>query len=411
MATNKKRKKASPQPQIGGYKHFMKDLREALAMVPIVDNLSDFSNEEKRFMYGHNLEIRNPVAGNEYITSKELKFFSEKAKKYYREKSVNAGDKFYSIYQLQLVCVYAEVRATNLVKTSGNKMHPEAVKYRELSKKLIRIFFERFLIYYYSLFTKLSNPDQKYYGVKILPALNNESKVKIVFEISGFPAQKRMMKINGYNRTAFQLGKAIESETKPFHWISVDVLSLGNFYTGNKQKLDVFIQSHALSRLSERLDLLDREAINYVLWENTNTALQFGTYKGYLLLPFKVFEVKIGYLVANVIDEKLLFRTFLFITHNSTPEGDRLRQLTGLSKEDITYWHIDRLSTFVNLNEEQYPELIRLFSKAGLGGLRQLKDKEFNIDSMQAANLNGLTEYINRGKQERMIPDQNCIPF
>jgi len=30
----------------------------------------------------------------------------------------------------------------------------------------------------------------------------------------------------------------------------------------------------------------------------------------------------------------------------------------------------------------------------------ELKGKEFNIDSMQTANLDGLTEYINRGNNE-----------
>jgi hypothetical protein len=152
--------------------------------------------------------------------------------------------------------------------------------------------------------------------------------------------------------------------------------------------------------LKERLDLLDQEAINYALWENTNNITEFVTYHGYLLLPFTVFGIKTGYLVANVTDDKLLFRTFLFITHNTSPEGVRLRKLSGLGKEDITYWKIDRLSTFVKFNEEKYPGLTQLFRKAGLETLFELKNKEFTIDSMQAANFDGLIEYINRGQNE-----------
>ena len=147
------------------------------------------------------------------------------------------------------------------------------------------------------------------------------------------------------------------------------------------------------------MDLLNREAINYTLWENTHTISKFENYRSYLLLPFKVFDVKIGYLVANIISEKLLFRTFLFITHRGTPEGDRLKALTGLGKHDISYLCIDRLSTFANLDEEKYPGLIRLFCGAGLENLMRLKDKDFHIDSMQSANLDGLAEYMARGKQ------------
>ena len=44
--------------------------------------------------------------------------------------------------------------------------------------------------------------------------------------------------------------------------------------------------------------------------------------------------------------------------------------------------------------------MFELFCKAGLGKLMELKGKEFNIDSMQTANLDGLTEYINRGNNE-----------
>ncbi len=263
-------------------------------------------------------------------------------------------------------------------------------------------FYMQFLLNYVKMVTSLSSPDQKYYGAYIRPAplCKENLKLELICDIYGFPAQKSMITINGSKRPAFQLAQPLSSAVTPIGWLSVDVSLLLDFYKGNKKALDVFIQSHALTRLKERLDLLDQEAINYALWENTHTISQFVSYHGYLLLPFKVFGVKIGYLVANVAEDKLLFRTFLFITHNSSPEGVRLRKLTGLGKEDITYWKIDRLSTFVKLKEEKYPGLIELFCKAGLGKLMELKNKEFNIDSMQTANLDGLTEYINRGKNE-----------
>lgn len=402
MPKNKKRKKSSPKPEIGGFKHFLIDMYDAMRQINVTGGFSDLSNEFKRTAYDYNIRIWNPTAGNESITSRELKVFSEKTKRFYREKSYQIGDKFLSIYQLQLIHAFTSARLIEIEKQTGDKMHPKVLKFKETKDTYMNVFNTGFLHTYLKMITCFSNPDQKYYSayIRLAPFYKEKPKLEFICDLFGFQARKSMITINGLKRPAFQLAKPIMSGTTPIVWISVDVSLLENYYKGNKKVLDVFIQSHALTRLKERLDLLDQEAINYALWENTHTITQFINYHGYLLFPFKVFGIKIGYLVANVTDDKLLFRTFLFITHNSSPEGTRLRKLTGLGKEDITYWKIDRLSTFVKLNEEKYPGLIQLFCEAGLEKLMDLKDKKFTIDSMQTANLDGLTEYINRGKTE-----------
>jgi len=402
MPKNKKRKKISCQPEMGAYKHFLIDMYEALRQMHITGGFSDLSSEFKRTAYDYKIGIWNPTAGNESITPLELKIFAERAKRDYRERTFQAGDMCLSTHQLQLIFAFFSARTKELEKEKGDKNHPKVIEFKEATNNILKSFYVRFVLGYFRMLTRLNNPAQKYYGanIRMAPFYKEKPKLEFVCDVFGFHAQKCMVSINGNKRPAFQLAKPLSSAVTPVGWLSVDVSLLENFYNGSKKALDVFIQSHALTRLKERLDLLDQEAINYALWENTHTISQFVNYHGYLLLPFKVFGVKIGYLVANVAADKLLFRTFLFITHNSSPEGVRLKKLTGLGKEDITYWKIDRLSTFVKLKEEKYPGLIELFRKAGLEQLMELKNKEFNIDSMQAANLDGLTEYINRGKNE-----------
>ena len=103
-------------------------------------------------------------------------------------------------------------------------------------------------------------------------------------------------------------------------------------------------------------------------------------------------------MVAYVIEEKFTIKTFLFITHTFTPEGDQLLKLTGLGRHDITYWKIDRLSTFVNLDNKEDKRIIELFKEAGLGELINLKQKEFDIESLHAHNLKGLMQYITKNK-------------
>ena len=397
-----KRKKTSCQPQMGAYKHFLNDMYGALHMVNVLGNFSDLSNEFKRTAYNYKIGIFNPTAGNKMITSGEIKLFAEKLKKQYRERVHKMGSNFLSNYQIQLLYAYSSARLIEIGKQIGDKKHPEVVAVKQTKDLFFETFFTQLYLCFFKEVTRLSSPDRKYYGayIRLAPLYKKMPKLEFFSDLFGFHSQNCLISINGQKRPAYRLAKPVLLLETPIIWLTVDVSLLGNFYHGNKKTLDVYIQSHALARLKERLDLLDQEAINYALWENTNDIKQFVNYHGYLLLPFKVFGIKTGYLIANVADDKLLFRTFLFITHNTSPEGDRLRKLSGLGKEDITYWKIDRLSTFVKLYEEKYPGLIQLFRKAGLETLFELKNKEFTIDSMQDANLDGLLEYINRGKNE-----------
>ena len=50
-------------------------------------------------------------------------------------------------------------------------------------------------------------------------------------------------------------------------------------------------------------------------------------------------------------------------------------------------YSIDEFSIFVKFNDEKYPGLNALFDKAWLGDLSLLKDTEFDIDTLQGANL------------------------
>ena len=75
-------------------------------------------------------------------------------------------------------------------------------------------------------------------------------------------------------------------------------------------------------------------------------------------------EHKIGYFVANIVDGCVFIRTFLFITNTGTPEGKRLEKLTGLKKLDKKYLAIDRMSTFMNSDLAENPEIQKLLANS-----------------------------------------------
>jgi hypothetical protein len=71
----------------------------------------------------------------------------------------------------------------------------------------------------------------------------------------------------------------------------------------------------------------------------------------------------------------LLLKTFLFITCDGTPEGDKLRKILGLSKWDKKYLAIDRLSSFLNSDIQENAGLCEIFKEADCGQLLSITDK------------------------------------
>jgi len=396
----KKKKKTQQLPQ-GAYKKYLNDLQQTLQIMGLDYKIADLPNEMKHMLFDYKIIINNPVICNDDISRKELQVITEKEQYYYRHGLNDLKDCKLSTYQLHLFYCFIAVKRNIKEKQIKDKTNIEVLNLKDAADKAFHSFSITFMINYFNIITQLCSPDYKYFSVLIRPAaiFKENPKMELVIELYGFPARKCMLNIHGIYRPAFRIAKPL-GNVQHIEWLSVDRSVVGDFYTGDRDKMEVYIQSHALHRLSERIDMLGKEALNYVLWKNTNSEFQFIRYRNYLLLPFSVHEIKVGYLVANIVDDKLLFSTFLFITHNCTPEGDRLKKITGLTKQEICYWKIDRLSTFMKLNEEKYPGLIKLFDDAGLGDLKELRHKELDIDSLQDGNFDDLVTYMSKSKSK-----------
>ena len=393
-----KKKKVNGATQQGPYKKFLTDLQEVLNLIfDGKSRLHEYSNECLHMMYDFKYVFQNPKAYNENVSSAELKIINEKSRKLFVERNVEFGEIFLSTYQLHLLWCYLSVQAKEIKRKYGED-NPDYIHLKESTSRESEIFYSRFLLDYFKVITQLSSPDHKYFGIKIGPSaiFKDNPKIEIVVGVYGFKPKTTVLEIAGKKRPAFRLATA--HAVSKLVWIEIDSSVLGTAYQGDKKQLEVYIQSHALNRFRERLDILNSDAINYLLWENTHTIGNIQVYRKMILHPVILFGVKIGYLVGNIVDDKFLFSTFLFITHSFTPEGDRLKKITGLGKEDISYWKIDRLSTFINLQEDKYPQLIELFVQAGLGDIKELKNKKFDIDSLQDANLEALMKYIKKNK-------------
>lgn len=400
-AQNKKKKKRQPDGQ-GTYKRFLNDMKNTLSKLGVEDtHLNDFTPAQKKELFDYKYIISTPKKGNDEVTAAELKEFDRLFRASMYETHDDIAQFKYSAYDLLLLSIYLQVLSIFIQRDNkaGLASDSEVENAKELSSDAFHTYIQRHILYYYKVTTQKSYPDKKYYGIKIDTQTHYKRgnyKLEFITSLHSVPAQKSVIKIHGNRRPIFRLGKPVYE--KIIEWISIPAEKLGNSYTGNSEEIDVYIQSHALQRMKERLDILDDDARNYTLWENTAVLLQIDRYKGFYLIPYKIMKIKVGYLVGKIIDDKFIITTFLFITHNSSPEGEKLKKISGLTTEEISYWKVDRLSAFVNLSKERYPVLMRLFEAAGMGSLKDLKNQKFDVETLQNANLDSFAKYVRKNK-------------
>jgi hypothetical protein len=187
-----------------------------------------------------------------------------------------------------------------------------------------------------------------------------------------------------------------------FDKITLTPSELGVESTFSALPLEVFIQNHAFIRLRERLDNIMIGFVHYSMFLSLKFPKVIRDKKGSILVEFDFFGTKAGYLVVEIIQGIILVRTFLFLTHNGTPEGDKLEEICGLGKLDKKYLAIDKLSAFMVSGIGQNEELNQIFKKAGCEGLLHLYEK-FNIMSekdTQQATSDLLVKFLGLDKSQ-----------
>ncbi|WP_421919545.1 hypothetical protein [Marinifilum sp.] len=203
----------------------------------------------------------------------------------------------------------------------------------------------------------------------------------------------------GAKRKVYQLGY-VNSEAS-INWFFISAKLLNGIYTGKKKDLPVCIQNHAYNRLFERLKPMPNNIIAWHLSYSIRTFKQVEIYKGRILIPIKIWSHKCGYFIASINKNRLILRTFLFLTHHYTPEGEKLEEISGLSKEEISYWKVDNLQNFMDSDLEKDHYMRQVLEQAGVGHLFEI-DSDFITKKEEHLpyDWDALNLYIERGKEE-----------
>ncbi len=202
----------------------------------------------------------------------------------------------------------------------------------------------------------------------------------------------------GNKRKVFQL--AYVSPNADLKWMVVPVRKLHGKYKGCKKELPVCIQSHAYHRLFERILPIDSLSAAWHLCFSLENRFDVVVYKGRFLIPFYQWENKCGYFVAVIDKNRLIIKTFLFLTHHNTPEGEKLEEISGLSKEEISYWKIDTLQNFISADLGDNQKILSYLETAGISHLLDVDPMFLDEQDQNTYNWGALNNYIDKGKTE-----------
>lgn len=198
-----------------------------------------------------------------------------------------------------------------------------------------------------------------------------------LISINSFKIESSDIKIDGIRRTALRMGYAFPNFG--IDWLSLKPSELKIENSVSDIPLDVFIQTHALQRLSERIDCFPIGSVHYNMFQSFKFPKVFHDLNGNILVEFRFFHTKAGYFRIDVIDGRIVIRTFLFVTNNGTPEGQKLGSITGLQKLDKKYLAIDKLSTFMSSDIGKNENVKKIFVDAGCQCLLDLYEQSHSV--------------------------------
>jgi hypothetical protein len=364
------------------------------------DEVMIFSQVEQQILYIFYFRLSNPVAEEgQYVSGQDLRNMGRLLHKRLHEPIVKHKDRWYSIRELNMLFCYHQVMNIGLISMERRLELWEYLG--DISKFELTQddFVDAVFLHFYKAISVCSDVRNKVYTLALTHTHYKRGNLKLHFNsrMGIFHAVKKKINIEGQYRMAYRV---IMPRINYPRYLNYNIKEFKQYHDADLDEVPVYIQAHALKRMKERLDLLDDEALNYNLFQILINFKHFYDVREYILIPYQLYDVKVGYFFCQIVDNQFIIRTFLFITHFSTPEGSKLKEICGLGRKDVPYWKIDRLSTFMNVDAAQYPRLTEMFEKAGCGDLFKLQSEEFTAEAMQNANLDGLRDFVMRGKNE-----------
>lgn len=232
------------------------------------------------------------------------------------------------------------------------------------------------------------------------PPKTAPAEIGNIITIHSVTPENISVEVDGIARPAIRVGWALAYTGAD--WVSIKPSLLGFNSPFAEIPLKVYIQTHALNRLSERIDCFWTGNVQWNMYISLlNPKFTYDSNRN-LLIEYTFFGNKAGYFRADIVNGIILIRTFLFVTNNGTPEGQLLEKNTGLQKLDKKYLNIDKLSTFMNSDLDKNEEVQRILKSSGCQCIIDLYNnmKSLLTEKDNVYNFDVMLSYLNHNNTE-----------
>ncbi|GHT58404.1 hypothetical protein AGMMS50239_02890 [Bacteroidia bacterium] len=147
---------------------------------------------------------------------------------------------------------------------------------------------------------------------------------------------------------------------------------------------NMYVQSHVFHRFRERLDVFSPSNHNLLFQYAFSRYLKLVQYDNRDLFACLIDDdAPVGYFTFLIRGDDIVVNTFLPLVGENTPEGKKLQKLLSLSKEEITYLGMDKLSFFTTVDFEQIPQLKQALIDSNIWKTKLAIEELFDEDEME----------------------------
>ena len=196
--------------------------------------------------------------------------------------------------------------------------------------------------------------------------------------ITAKDSESKIFRHNNIERKAFRMYQTEIGFYKP----SPATIERKKIFPKAKEndELNIYIQSHVLHRFKERMDIIEPSDLNIVIQGTFTINLKFVSFERRVLFVCSLEEQPIGYFTFFVQDNDIVISTFLPLTSVYTPEGKKLHEILSLTKEELIYLGMDKISFLLTIDFEQIPKLKQALVDANIWKTKMMMEEEALVD-------------------------------
>jgi len=151
--------------------------------------------------------------------------------------------------------------------------------------------------------------------------------------------------------------------------------------SNNERPLKVYIQSHALKRLQERLDTRSSFYRYSALTQSICLCEMVTVQNGQILFACRDLSGHLlGYFPFTIEGDHLYILSFLPLVSSKVPQGKLLCETLNTTKDDLIFLGMDKLSFYLNTDFESIPTLKNALMEAGMWHLTEIEIDEEEYD-------------------------------